>query len=84
MDAESRLFTTVPVVAITATLPGDGSKRYIYTFAGRGVAGGDVADGGPATEAQLWFPDRLALDGSGNLYVSDYGTHRIRRIDAEG
>ena len=69
--------------ALFAAVLGDGDERYIYTFGGTGVAGGDVGDGGPATEAQLNYPRGPVLDGSGNLYVVDGEHHRIRRIDAE-
>ncbi|MBC7544469.1 MAG: SMP-30/gluconolactonase/LRE family protein, partial [Candidatus Sericytochromatia bacterium] len=53
----------------------------ITTVAGTGVAG-DSGDGGPATLAQINRPNRLTLDARGNLYVADFGNHRIRRISA--
>jgi DNA-binding beta-propeller fold protein YncE len=31
--------------------------------------------------AGLNFPQRVAVDGLGNLYIADTGNHRIRRID---
>ncbi len=83
MDAGNRIFTTLPLVAVTATLDGDVEKPYVFTFAGTGKAGAG-GDGGPATEAQFAAPGGLAVDGSGNLYVSDFNGNRIRRIDAEG
>ena len=83
MDIHNRIFTTLPLVAVTATLGGDVEKPYIFTIAGTGEAGAG-GDGGPATEAQFSRPHALAVDGSGNLYVADPRNHRIRRIDAEG
>ncbi len=83
MDLQNRLFTTLPLVAVTGASPGDVAERYIYTFAGTGVTGGDVGDGGPATAAQLGSSG-VALDGTGNLYVADSRTDGIRRIDAQG
>ncbi len=51
------------------------------------VAGGDEAgfsgDDGPASEASLKAPVDVAVDTSGNLYISDSGNHRIRKVDAE-
>ncbi len=49
----------------------------ITTVAGNGTAG-HSGDGGPATSAQLVFPDRMAVDGSGNLYIVD--SDRIRKV----
>ncbi|MBU2009857.1 MAG: hypothetical protein KJ624_08505 [Chloroflexi bacterium] len=51
----------------------------ISTFAGTGV-GGFSGDGAPATAAKLNSPRGLALD-SGNLYISDSGNNRVRRVD---
>ncbi len=53
----------------------------ITTVAGNGVQGYD-GDGGPATNAQLYFPTCVRVDGAGNLYIADSGNHRIRRVDA--
>jgi len=35
-------------------------------------------------KAQLNGPTTVALDGKGNLYISDVENHRIRRIDTNG
>ncbi|WKX99660.1 hypothetical protein Q1695_014493 [Nippostrongylus brasiliensis] len=55
-------------------------------FAGDGTACSAAADscgdGGPAVDAQLFFPKGLAYDASGNLYVSD--GRRLRVIDPQG
>jgi sugar lactone lactonase YvrE len=59
--------------------PSGGATR----VAGTGGAGSG-GDGGPATEAELNFPTGLALDGSGNLYISDAENHEIRMVDADG
>jgi len=52
------------------------------TVAGSGssIPGGDL---GPATAAGFSYPISIALDRSGNLFIVDYGNHRIRRVDAE-
>ncbi len=55
----------------------------ISTVAGTGVAGFG-GDGGPATAAQLNYPVGLGLDASGNLYISDTGNNRVRRVTAAG
>jgi uncharacterized protein (TIGR03437 family) len=55
----------------------------ITTVAGTGVAGYS-GDGGPATEAKLYFPLGLALDRSGNLYIADAYNNVIRRVAPGG
>jgi DNA-binding beta-propeller fold protein YncE len=52
----------------------------VRTFAGTGEDGFG-GDGGPAAAAKLSYPNSLAFDSAGNLYVADQGNHRIRRIE---
>lgn len=53
----------------------------ISTVAGTGERGFS-GDGGPATLARLHFPEGIAVDKDGNLFVSDTVNRRIRRVDA--
>ncbi|MEY2620492.1 MAG: hypothetical protein RIT26_312 [Pseudomonadota bacterium] len=39
---------------------------------------------GTGTAAQFDRPRGVAVDGAGNLFVTDYYNHRIRKIDSEG
>jgi DNA-binding beta-propeller fold protein YncE len=41
-------------------------------------------DYGPATEARLHTPHDLALDALGNLYIADWGNHRVRKVSLDG
>ena len=52
----------------------------IITVAGNGDLGFS-GDGGPAAGARLHHPEGIALDESGNLYISDTGNNRIRRVN---
>jgi uncharacterized protein (TIGR03437 family) len=44
---------------------------------------GFSGDGGPATSASMAGPYSITING-GNAYISDYGNHRIRKVDANG
>lgn len=57
----------------------DGSTRILSTVAGTDVAG-FYGDGGPAIEAGLTEPRGVAVDGAGNLYVSDTNANRVRAV----
>lgn len=50
----------------------------------RTVAGGFVGDRAFATQASLQEPTFAVQDFAGNLYVSDFSAHRIRKILANG
>src|SRR5437870_1752872 len=46
----------------------------------RGLSG----DGGPALNAQLLFPEGIAVDAAGNLYFTERDADVIRKIDPNG
>jgi sugar lactone lactonase YvrE len=51
----------------------------IATFAG-GLTVGSSGDNGPATSALLWGPTGIAADSNGNVYISDSGNNRVRKV----
>ncbi|MFB3828228.1 MAG: hypothetical protein ACE15B_15775 [Bryobacteraceae bacterium] len=53
----------------------------ISTYAGTGI-NDSTGDGGPAANASLGYPGVLALDSTGNLYVS--AANRVRKISPAG
>ncbi len=57
----------------------DATTGNISTFAG-GNGQGSAGDGGAATAAQLNTPRGLALDSAGDLYITDQGNTRIRKV----
>jgi sugar lactone lactonase YvrE len=60
----------------------DAQTHAVTTVAGTGVAGFD-GDGQLGTAASLDSPSGLAVDSLGNLFISDTGNHRIRRVDVQ-
>jgi sugar lactone lactonase YvrE len=55
----------------------------ISTVAGTGTAGYS-GDGGPATVARLDYPESVALDAAGNLYIADANNGRVRMVSTGG
>ncbi|WP_446011439.1 NHL domain-containing protein [Candidatus Electrothrix sp.] len=51
----------------------------ITTVAGNGSSGSE-GDGGPAAAASLFEPNRVAVDHEGNIFIAEYGHHRIRKV----
>ena len=43
----------------------------------------DGGDGGPATSATLAFPEFVACDAAGNVYISEVSARRVRKVDAK-
>jgi sugar lactone lactonase YvrE len=52
----------------------------ITTYAGGGSA--VLGDGGPATSGQLNYPNCIAADSAGNIFIGEYG--RVRKVRPDG
>jgi sugar lactone lactonase YvrE len=59
------------------------SAGVITTVVGTGESGYE-GDGGPAAKALLNSPSNVAIDASGNLYISDAGNNVIRKVSTAG
>lgn len=59
------------------------SSGIITTIAGNGTTAWG-ADGVPATTTGISFPRSLCVDGAGNIYFTDEGNRRIRKITPGG
>lgn len=59
----------------------------LWTIAGGGAgcaAAPDCGDGGPATSAQISYPQGLVVAADGAVFVADYGDSEVRRISPDG
>jgi trimeric autotransporter adhesin len=63
-------------------------SQIISTYAGNGYgapsSGGYSGDGGPATTAELYNPNGMAMDASGNVLVVDMANQRVRMVNTSG
>jgi uncharacterized protein (TIGR03437 family) len=76
-DEEPIFPSQVPRVLELGT---DGTTTVIAGNGPDGFSG----DGGPATLAVFHTPQGVAVDSAGNVYVADYGNHRVRKVDSTG
>jgi hypothetical protein len=64
------------------------SAGIIHTVAGNGYgapsSGGFSGDGGPATNAELYFPFHVYVDSLENIYIADAENQRIRMVNTLG
>jgi sugar lactone lactonase YvrE len=56
----------------------------VSTVVGGGAPADGLGDGGPAIAARMMYPDGLAIDSSGNLFIADAGQQRVRKVDPAG
>lgn len=70
-DAGHYVIREVNTNGIITTVAGDGTNVY-------------SGDGGPATNAGLFFPQGVTVDAIGNLYIADSGNDVIRKVGTNG
>jgi hypothetical protein len=70
-DNNNQRIRKITTTGIITTIAGDGSIGY-------------SGDGGPAIDAQLSYPDDVAVDATGNVYITDQGNNCIRMVDTSG
>ncbi len=59
------------------------NAQIVKTIAGNGIAG-YTGDGSAATAAAINDPSGVVFDPSGNLYMSDFNNHVVRKISVSG
>jgi uncharacterized protein (TIGR03437 family) len=81
-DSGNYRLREVTTAGIINTVAGNG-------MIGFGLGGGNIGDGGPATSAELGqaslpFMPGVAVDLGGNIYITDTGNYRVRKVDSAG
>jgi trimeric autotransporter adhesin len=84
LDATGNLYIAEEGASVIAKL--NLSTGIISAVAGTGTSGDGtekiLGDGGPATKAQLAEPQGVVLDAAGNIFISDGGHQRVRKVTA--
>ena len=80
-DASGNLFVADQRLHIIRKIDTNG---IVTTVAGTAGDAGYSGDGGPATSAKINGPRAVTVDSKGNLYISDTGNSRIRKVDTNG
>ena len=78
-----KYFQNILFVLLCLFLSVSGTAQVITTVAGDGGLGYS-GDGGQATNAAIWVPYGVAVDGRGNIYFSDTYNNRIRMVSNTG
>ena len=78
IDVNLNVYVSDPTKHRIIKITPDGTST---VFAGNGTAGYVDATG---TNARFNYPNGLAVDSTGNIYVADTGNHRIRKISPTG
>jgi RHS repeat-associated protein len=72
-DSSNERIRKVDASGIITTVAGNGQCSPVH-----------IGDGGPATQAPLCSPRDVTIDAFGNLYIAEFGTLRIRKVDTNG
>ena len=78
----TRALTQPEIAALSSIGGGSGESYIVTTFAGTQGSAGSADGAGSA--ARFNGPVSTAVDGSGNVYVAEYGNHTIRKISSGG
>ncbi len=77
VDPAGNLYVIDVAVSVVRKVASDGG---ITTVAGSNYSG----DAGPATDAALYSPSGVTVDGIGNTYIADTSNNRIRKLAPNG
>jgi sugar lactone lactonase YvrE len=80
VDEDGRIYFADSFNNVVMRVERNGILSRIAGTGKKGMSG----DGGPAVAADLRRPFDVRTDSAGNIYIADFGNHRIRKIDADG
>ncbi|MNT52766.1 NHL repeat protein [compost metagenome] len=74
-DSSGNVFVAEPYSNLIRKIAPDGTKTVVVGTGEVGFSG----DGGPATSAEVYYPTNVAVDASGNLFITDLGNTALRK-----
>jgi trimeric autotransporter adhesin len=77
VDSQGNLYAILNSLNVVVRI--DGATGLMTTIAGNGTQGYN-GDNIPATSAELSFPEGIAVDSHGNVFIADTGNCRIREV----
>jgi len=80
VDARDNLYIVDSHNSRVRKVSADGKITTVAGTGRKGLSG----DGGPATKDLLDRPSGVAVDAKGNLYITDSGNQRIRKVTTDG
>lgn len=81
IDANDNLYASDSDASVVIKIAPDGTASIV---AGLVFNFGYNGDGIPATQASVFIPAGITLDGAGNVYIADWLNNRIRKVDTNG
>lgn len=78
VDAKGNVYVSEEITNLIHKITPDG---LVTTLAGSTARG---SKDGKGASASFYYPGGMSLDASGNLYVADNGSNKIRRVTAQG
>jgi hypothetical protein len=82
-DVAADIFGNIYIAELDNRVRKVSPSGIISTLAGDGTSSSS-GDGGRATSAQVNWPKGVAVDATGNIYIAETGSNRVRKVTAEG
>ncbi len=79
VDAQGNVYYGENIETLGSRVRRVSTTGIVTTVAGN-INATALGDGGPATNAGLSFPQAVVFDSRGNMYISESGRNRIRRV----